>query len=637
MASRTVAVMSSSAGPPTLVQPSFEELGQLLSGVTFCVVDLETTGSAETDAITEIGAVKVRGGEVIGEFQTLAAPHTAIPALVAVLTGITNQLVAGAPRLSQVLPGYLEFAHDCVWVAHNATFDIGFLRRACRDHDYDWPRPPVLDTVALARCIMLRDEVPNHRLATLAAHFRASTTPTHRALDDARATVDVLHGLMERVGNLGVHTLEDLLEFTRKVSPQRRAKRTWADALPSRPGVYWFVGPGSTPGPDGESEQILYVGKSVDLKRRVRSYFTAAEQRRRIHEMVQISTGVQSVVCQTGLQTDVTELRLIKAHSPRYNRRSKFPDRVQWIKITDERLPRLSLVKQVKDDGATYFGPVRRRAQAEQVMLAIYDAYPIRQCTDRRPISACALAGMGRCCAPCDGSASTQEYAAVVESVRSALTQDVRPLLAGAGARLRRLTRQQRFEEAAILRSRLETVLSVARRLHRVAAIARCAQIVAAAPSEDGGWEIHVIRWGRLAGAAWARPGEIAQAVARSAVLAAETVTRPPEPLPACTIEETERVGDWLERAGVRIIELDGDWYWPVHAVIDVADLPAIAYGPADDPVLVEPVTTADHATTAGATAAGDVATVGEGPDRRDREFWEIAVGPPTPSSQEVS
>jgi len=566
--------MTPSGGPPNLAQPSFDDLGTHLAATTFCVVDLETTGSAEADAITEIGAVKVCGGQVVGEFQTLVNPHTQIPALVAVLTGITNRLVARAPTLAQVLPGYLEFARGAVWVAHNATFDTGFLRRACSEHGYEWPKPVVLDTVALARCIMLRDEVPNHRLATLAAHFRATTTPTHRALDDARATVDVLHGLIERVGNLGVHSLEDLLEFTRRVSPQRRVKRTWADALPSQPGVYWFVGDG----PDG-TEQILYVGKSVNLRRRVRSYFTAAEQRRRIDEMVRIATGVQSVVCQTALESDVTELRLIAAHSPRYNRRSKFPDRVQWIKITDERLPRLSLVKQVRDDGATYFGPVRRREQAEQVMLAIYDAYPIRQCTDRRPTRACALAGMGRCCAPCDGSASTTEYADVVEAVRRALTADVRPLLAGAGHRLHRLTRQQRFEEAATLRGRLETVLSVARRLHRVAAIARCPQIVAAAPGVDGGWEIHVIRWGRLAAAALSRPGEVPQAVARAAVLAAETVSPPSPPLPACTIEETERVGDWLERPGVRIIEMEGEWYWPTHAVIDVTDLPAVALG----------------------------------------------------------
>ena len=222
-------------------QAAFDDLGTHLSQVTFCVVDLETTGGAETDMITEFGAVKVCGGEVLGEFQTLVNPRAHIPPLIAVLTGITNQMVAQAPALREVLPAFLAFAHGTVIVAHNAPFDVGFLRRACESLDYAFPRWPVLDTAALARQILLRDEVPNCKLATLAQHFRAAVTPNHRALTDAQATVDVLHGLIERVGNLGVHTIEDLQEFSRRVSPQRRAKRTWAADLPEKPGVYLFV------------------------------------------------------------------------------------------------------------------------------------------------------------------------------------------------------------------------------------------------------------------------------------------------------------------------------------------------------------------------------------------------------------
>src|SRR5918998_596717 len=205
-------------------QASFDDLGAHLSQVSFCVVDLETTGGAETDVITEVGAVKVRGGEVLGEFQTLVNPRTQIPPLIAVLTGITNRMVAEAPTLRQVLPAFLAFAQGTVVVAHNAPFDTGFLRRACEALGYAYPRWPVVDTASLARQILLRDEVPNCRLATLARHFHAATTPNHRALTDARATVDVLHGLIERIGNLGVHTLEDLQEFSRRVSPPRRGQ-----------------------------------------------------------------------------------------------------------------------------------------------------------------------------------------------------------------------------------------------------------------------------------------------------------------------------------------------------------------------------------------------------------------------------
>ena len=128
---------------------------------------------------------------------------------------------------------------------------------------------------------------------------------------------------------------------------------------------------------------MLYVGKSKNIRARVRTYFTAAEKRPRMDEMVRLATGVEAVPCLTPLQADVTELRLIGSHAPRYNRRSKFPERTQWIKITDEAFPRLSMVRVVRDDGATYFGPFTRRQAAEDVMLAIYDGFPIRQCTPR--------------------------------------------------------------------------------------------------------------------------------------------------------------------------------------------------------------------------------------------------------------
>jgi DNA polymerase-3 subunit epsilon len=547
-------------------QSSFEDLGTHLSQVTFCVVDLETTGGAETDMITEFGAVKVRGGEVLGEFQTLVNPRSHIPPLIAVLTGITNQMVAQAPPLRQVLPAFLAFAQGTVIVAHNAPFDVGFLRRGCEALDYPFPRWPVVDTAALARQILLRDEVANCRLATLARHFRAAVAPNHRALTDAQATVDVLHALIERVGNLGVHTIEDLSEFSRRVSPQRRAKRTWAADLPTSPGVYMFVAEHE------DQRHVLYVGKSKNIRNRVRTYFTAAEKRSRMDEMVRLATGVEAVPCVTQLQADVTELRLIASHAPRYNRRSKFPERTQWIKITQEAFPRLSVVRAVREDGATYFGPFHRRQAAEDVVLALYDGFPIRQCTPRLSatalVSACALAGMGRCAAPCDGTISRDDYSDIVERVRDALSSDARPALLGVRDRMTRLVGEQRFEEAATIRRRLETLTSTGRRFHRIRSLAACPEIVAAR-KEGLDWEIHVIRYGRLAGAGVSTPREVPQAVARAVRATAETVAKPPDPLPAAGVEETEQIADWLERAGTRLIDITGEWMWPLHAVLD--------------------------------------------------------------------
>lgn len=129
-------------GVPVGVQGTFDELGPTLAETTFVVVDLETTGgSPATSAITEIGAVKVRGGVELGEFQTLVDPGSPIPAFISVLTGITDQMVADAPRIGQVLPAFLEFARGAVVVAHNARFDVGFLRAACEEEGLEWPDP----------------------------------------------------------------------------------------------------------------------------------------------------------------------------------------------------------------------------------------------------------------------------------------------------------------------------------------------------------------------------------------------------------------------------------------------------------------------------------------------------------------
>ncbi|HEY2985638.1 MAG TPA: DEDD exonuclease domain-containing protein, partial [Jatrophihabitantaceae bacterium] len=376
------------------LQQSFDELDEPLRDTTFTVVDLETTGgTAGSDSITEIGAVKVRTGEVLGEFQTLVDPGVPIAPFVSVLTGITDSMVSVAPRIEAVLPSFLEFARGSVLVAHNAPFDVGFLRNACAALDVAWPAFPVVDTAVLARRVLTRDEVPNCKLGTLARFFHATTEPVHRALADARATVDVLHALLDRLGSLGVQSLPELRAFTAQVSDAQRRKRHLADGMPARPGVYVFR--------DARGEP-LYVGTSRNLRARVRQYFVASETRSRIGEMIGLAERVDPIECAHALEAQVRELRLIAAYKPRYNRRSKFPERSMWLKLTVEAFPRLSIVRDVHDDGAAYLGPLRSRRQAETIRDAIHDAVPLRQCSDRLSLrrvvrAACALAGIGRC------------------------------------------------------------------------------------------------------------------------------------------------------------------------------------------------------------------------------------------------
>ena len=217
-------------------QGTFDELGTPLREVTFVVVDLETTGGAPVDCgITEIGAVKVRGGEVLGEFHSLVNPGATIPPFIQVLTGITDTMVAASPPLSSVLPAFLDFARGSVLVAHNAPFDVGFLRAAAQRHG------AALAGVRGARhrsagppgacCATRRPTAGSRRWRACSVR---RTQPTHRALDDARATVDVLHGLIERVGTLGVDTLEELTTYSSRVPPQLRRKRHLADARAAR-------------------------------------------------------------------------------------------------------------------------------------------------------------------------------------------------------------------------------------------------------------------------------------------------------------------------------------------------------------------------------------------------------------------
>jgi DNA polymerase III epsilon subunit family exonuclease len=210
-------------------QATLKELGRPLDQTTFVVLDLETSGGAPHlgAQITEIGAVKVRGGEVLGKFQTFVNPGTPIPTFITALTGITDQMVSSSPRIAEVFPILLEFLGsetETVFVAHNAPFDLSFLKTAAIASEYSWPKFTVIDTAKLARRILTRDEVVNCKLGTLAEFFETEVSPNHRALDDALATVDVLHALIGRVGTLGITTLEELKDFSTRKSSVRAKK-----------------------------------------------------------------------------------------------------------------------------------------------------------------------------------------------------------------------------------------------------------------------------------------------------------------------------------------------------------------------------------------------------------------------------
>ena len=193
------------------VAPSPAEAIRPLARVDFVIVDVETTGwLPEQASITEIGAVRIGDGQPPAEFSALVNPGHPIPADITALTGITDVMVSLAPPVGAVLPAFLAFARGCVLTAHNAPFDVSFLTAACGDCHLPWPAFSVLDTAALARSVLDETEVPDCKLATLACFFGARTRPCHRALGDAKATADVLQGLLARLASTGVRTLAEI-------------------------------------------------------------------------------------------------------------------------------------------------------------------------------------------------------------------------------------------------------------------------------------------------------------------------------------------------------------------------------------------------------------------------------------------
>jgi DNA polymerase III subunit epsilon len=536
----------------------------LLRETTFVVVDLETTGGRSrgndgtpADAITEIGAVKVRGGVVLGEFGTLVDPQRSIPPQIVQLTGITTAMVCDAPAIDAVMPMFLEFAgldNGAVLVAHNAGFDIGFLRAAAQHCEILWPQPQVLCTVRLARRVLSREEAPSVALAALARLFAVTTQPTHRALDDARATVDVLHALIERVGNQGVHTYAELRAYLPNVTPAQRRKRVLAEHLPHRPGVYLFRGP---------SREVLYVGTAVDLRRRVSQYFNGADPRGRMKEMVALAGAVDHVECAHALEAGVRELRMLAAHAPPYNRRSRFPQRWWWVALSDEAFPRLAVVRGPRHDRA--IGPFRSRTDAADTARLLARFTGIRTCTNRlgrsaRHGPACPEVEVSPCPAARDVIAT--QYAETVQRAAALIDGADNSALDAAVRQIGALAEHRHFESAARLRDHTATAVEVLWRGQRLRALAALPELIAAAPDGSGGYHLAVIRYGQLAAAGSARRGVPPMPVVDAIHAGAQAILTAAAPLGGALVEETALIARWLGAPGVRIVRVADDIGW---------------------------------------------------------------------------
>jgi DNA polymerase III subunit epsilon len=472
-------------------QRSFDDLGVPLRDVTFCVIDLETTGGHRTDdQITEVGAVKVRGGECLGTFQTLVNPGRAIPPQITMLTGLSDALVGPAPRIGAVLPSLLEFVGDAVVVGHNIGFDLAFIRHALERTGRAPLANASIDTVALARRLV-RDEVPDCRLGTLASRFRLDHKPSHRALDDALATTDLLHLLIERASGLGVLGLDDLFALAKLAGHPQAAKLKMTADLPRSPGVYMFC---------GHRDQVLYVGKATNLRQRVRSYF-GSDDRRKIGPMLRETQSVRHLDLPDALTAEIIECRLIASLLPRYNRSGTRIEKYCYVRLdTDTAWPRLSVVKNPGARGV-HLGPLPSRTMANLVIEAIQTAVPLRRCSVRlgrryvadhdAPVCSAAQLGVAQC--PCSGTADVLAYADAVTEAQRAMRGDTTWIAGRLTDKMRSLASQQRFEEAASVRDRLGALVGAAKRHRLVESLRRAGRVELSL--EDSWW---VVDGGRL-------------------------------------------------------------------------------------------------------------------------------------------
>ncbi|MBT8240222.1 MAG: DEDD exonuclease domain-containing protein [Acidimicrobiia bacterium] len=451
--------------PPPSIQQSLDGLGVPLAEATFCVLDLETTGGdPRACGITEIGAVKVRGGEVIGTFQTMVNPGCGIPPRITMVTGITEMMVTNAPTINAVLPTFLDFVGGAVIVGHNIRFDMSFISAAIRR----WGGPMLgnqrLDTLSLARRL-LTDEVPRFSLGELAKRLRLPHQPCHRALDDAWATVDLLHFLIERASAWGVMGLDDLIALPTVAGHPQWKKLSLTSNLPRKPGVYFFA--------DAQN-RVLYVGKATDLRARVRSYFSS-ERRRKVPQLLRETAAIDHVVCDNTLEAELLELRLIQQHAPRFNRRGRRPTKPHYVKLTtSEAFPRLSIVRSTTSTGV-YLGPISNRRAADLVVEALHTVVRLRRCTTRIGRSGtpkrnglCTAAQLGKAACPCTGELSVEEYAPVVDDARRMMTTHPHVALDLLRERMDDLAAQERFEDAALTRNRAGALAAAVDRSRRI-------------------------------------------------------------------------------------------------------------------------------------------------------------------------
>ncbi len=441
-----------------------ETLARPLHDTTFIVVDLETNGGvAAAHNIIEIGAARVHGGRVIGEFQQLVNPGARLPPFITGLTGIDDGMLADQPPIGAVWPRFAEFLGDAVIVAHNAAFDVGFLNAAAVTHGGRPLPQPHLCTVRLARRLV--PELRRRSLDVLAGHFGVPLGDRHRALGDVRITVEVFFHLLERLEARGIAHLHHALDLQFQARDGRRfvclLPREKVEQLPAEPGIYHFF---------GAEGRLLYIGKAKNLRERVSSYLSnAAGHSNKTLDLIRHSCDVRVQVTGSELEAALEEAAAIRQHQPPYNRLSKHLPRIAFLKIgLTDAFPRLSIAGRLGSSRARYIGPFRSREQAEEMLGLLTRQFQLRTCTGRlhpdAAVSPCFQGQVFACSVPCAARATVAAYRDQVERCLAFVDGNVQPTEDDLKRRRDEHSAALRFEAAARVQRDLELVNTLQRR-----------------------------------------------------------------------------------------------------------------------------------------------------------------------------
>lgn len=272
----------------------------------YAVVDIETTGGrANRDKITEIGIVRHDGEKIIDTYETLVNPETGIPFNITQITGITDEMVADAPKFYEIAKKVVEMTEGAIFVAHNVRFDYSFIQHEFRRLGYTFTKRQ-LCTVRLSRKAF--PGLPSYSLGNLIKYFKIKVTDRHRALADALASAKLLEMALNQ--DSSEDQISALVDMGIKES-QLPANITLEKlhALPEDCGVYYF---------HDKSGDLVYIGKSINIKKRVMEHFAnttskAAVLQKNVHEISYEVTGSELVAL-------LKESHEIKYHHPYVNR-----------------------------------------------------------------------------------------------------------------------------------------------------------------------------------------------------------------------------------------------------------------------------------------------------------------------------